>query len=73
MLACPASFLKKDSRQAGMTINVVLFTDSFVNAKPETNFLLYNIFLYPHMLIISCLYNLYIESNAYARTATHCY
>jgi len=24
MLACPASFFKKDSRQAGMTENVVL-------------------------------------------------
>jgi hypothetical protein len=30
MLACPASFFKKDSRQAGMTNNVVLLMNSLV-------------------------------------------
>ncbi len=30
MLACPASFFKKDSRQAGMTVNVVLLMNSLV-------------------------------------------
>jgi len=30
MLACPASFFKKDSRQAGMTDNVVLLMNSLL-------------------------------------------
>ena len=30
MLACPASFFKKDSRQAGMTDNVALLMNSLV-------------------------------------------
>jgi phage-related protein len=33
MLACPASFFKKDSRQAGMTVNVVLLMNSLVTPE----------------------------------------
>ncbi len=33
MLACPASFFKKDSRRAGMTVNVVLLINSLVRIQ----------------------------------------
>src|SRR4030067_3682907 len=36
MLACPASFFKKDSRQAGMTDNVVLLMNSLVYNRKMT-------------------------------------
>ena len=37
MLACPASFFKKDSRQAGMTINVALLMTVLVTEEDPLN------------------------------------